>query len=213
MPRKGVGEHLKRGGVPSEVDPARSPACCATGTQGMGRGGRGMQGPQRTMGTRHRVLRGGKGGGRAFGQCPRRKAVGRGGQTGLAVGLEGDFIQERKLGRSQGCRTLGTRRERRQRGGRGVIGHGNGANGEDRGDRSRGGDQGRGSTTNQGRSGRSAPTSRRGQLEHEIQPWADLLAESLPLELGHGRGRQVEDLEHIGKKNTLQSLHRAELRG
>ena len=56
-------------------------------------------------------------------------------------------------------------------------------------------------------------TSRRGWLEHGIQPGADLLAESLPLELGQGRGRQVEDLEHIGKKNTLQLLHRAELRG
>ena len=62
-----------------------------------------MQGPQRTTGTRHRALRGGKGGGRAFGRRPRRKVVGRGGQTGLAVGLEGDFIQEQKLGRSWGC--------------------------------------------------------------------------------------------------------------
>ena len=59
----------------------------------------------------------------------------------------------------------------------------------------------------------STPTSRRGWLERGIQPGADLLAESLPLETGQGRGRQVEDLEHVGKENTLQSLHRAELRG
>ena len=81
----------------------------------------------------------------------------------------------------------------------------------DGGDRSRGGGRRGGSTANR-RSG-SMPTSRRGWLERRIQPGANLLAESLPLELGHGRGRRVEDLEHIGKENTLQSLHGAELRG
>ena len=98
------------------------------------------------------------------------------------------------------------RRGHGRRGGRGVTSHGKGADSKDRGDRSRGG-----STANH-RSG-SVLSSRRGRLECRIQPRADLLAKSLPLELGHGRGRQVEDLEHVGKKNTLQSLHRAELRG
>ena len=66
---------------------------------------------------------------------------------------------------------------------------------------------------NRGQSGGSTPTSRRGRLECGIQPGADLLTKSLPLETGQGRGRRVEDLEHIGKENPLQSLHRAELRG
>ena len=83
----------------------------------------------------------------------------------------------------------------------------------DRGDGSRGGNHRGGSTTNCSRGGRSTPTSRRGHLECGIQPGADLLAESLPLETGQGRGRQVEDLKHIGKEYPLQSLHRAELRG
>ena len=34
---KGMGKEPERGGVPSEVDPARGPACRVTGTQGTGR--------------------------------------------------------------------------------------------------------------------------------------------------------------------------------
>ena len=83
--------------------------------------------------------------------------------------------------------------------GRGVTGHGNGANGEDRGDRSRGGDHRGGLTANRRSTSGSAPASRRGQLERGIQPGADLLAKCLPLETGQGRGRRVEDLEHVGK--------------
>ena len=127
------------------------------------------------------------------------------------TGQEGFNIHTTRRGRSRGCRTLGTRRGHGRRGGRGVTGHGDRANGADRGDRSRGGGCRGGSTANH-RSG-STPTSRRGWLERGIQPGADLLAKSLPLELGQGRDRQVEDLEHVGKQNTLQSLHRAELRG
>ena len=52
-----------------------------------------------------------------------------------------------------------------------------------------------------------------GWLERGIQPGADLLAESLPLELGQGRVRQVEDLEHVGKEHPLQPLHGAKLGG
>ena len=81
----------------------------------------------------------------------------------------------------------------------------------DRGDRSRGGGH-RGVLTANHRSG-STPTSRRGWLERRIQPGADLLAKSLPLELGQGRDRRVEDLEHVGKENPLQPLHRAKLGG
>ena len=134
-----------------------------------------------------------------------------GGQTVLAEGLEGGCIQHTRRGRSRGCRTLGMRRGRGRRGGRGIAGHGNRANGKDRGDRSRGGDR-RGGLTANCRSS-STPTSRRGWLERRIQPGADLLAKSLPLELGQGRDRRVKDLEHVGKEDPLQSLHRAELGG
>ena len=48
-----MGEEPERGGVPSEVDPARGPARCVTGTQGTGR-----QEPLKTMGMGHRAWRG-----------------------------------------------------------------------------------------------------------------------------------------------------------
>ena len=209
-----MGESPEGGGVPGDVDPARSPTVGAACARGDGRRGGVRRGPQRATGTRRRALRGGKGGSRAFGRRPRgrEEAVRGRSQTTLAIRLEGDSIQEREFGRGRrGRRTLGTRRGRGRRGGRGVTGHGDRANGKDRGGRSRGGDRRGGSTANRG-SG-STPTSRRGWLERRIQPGADLLAECLPLELGQGRVRRVEDLEHVGKQNTLQSLHRAELRG
>ena len=200
-----MGVEPERGGVPSEVDPARGPACHVTETQGTGR-----QEPLKTIGTRPRALRGGKGGGRVFGRRPQDRGVRlRGGKA--ETGQEGFNVHTRRRGRSRGCQTLGIRQGRGQRGGRGVTGHSDRANSADRGDRSRGGGRKGGSTTNCRSS--STPTSRRGWLERRIQLGADLLAESLPLELGQGRDRQVEDLKHIGKENTLQSLHRAELRG
>ena len=158
---EGMGVSLERGGVPSEVDPARGPAHRVTGTQGTGRGGRRGREPWRTMGTRCRVLRGGKGGCRAFGWRLQGKGGGRG-QTMLAEGIKGSRIRHTRCRRSRGCQTLGTRQGRGQRGGRGVTGHGDRADGEDRGDRSRGGDHRGGSTANCSRGNGSMPTSRRG---------------------------------------------------
>ena len=148
--RKGMGESPERGGVPGDVDPASGPAVRATGTRGTGRRGGGKQRPRSTVGMRRRALRGGKGGGRAFGRRLRNRgeAMGRRGQTALTVGLEGDSIQERKVRRSRGCQTLGMRRGRGRRGGRGVTSHGDRADGEDRGDGSRGGGRRGGSTAN-----------------------------------------------------------------
>ena len=57
---KGMGESPKGRGIPSEVDLAQGPAVGAAGTCGGKRGGV-RRGPQRTTGTRCRVLRGGKG--------------------------------------------------------------------------------------------------------------------------------------------------------
>ena len=197
------------------MDPARGPARRVTGTQGRGRGVWNRREPPRTTGTGRRALGGGKGGSRVFGQHllgrgGRRRG---GGQTAEAEGLEGGHIRHSRHGRSQGCRTLGMGRGHGRRGGRGVTGHGNRANSEDRGDRSRGGGHRGGSTANHSSTHGSTPTSRRGRLKRRIQPRADLLAESLPLETGQGRGRQVEDLKHIGKEHPLQSPHGAELRG
>ena len=195
--RKGVGVRPKRGGVPGEVEPARGPARRVTGARGTGRGW-----SPRTTGTRRRALGGGKGEGRAFGRRPRGKG-GRRGQTTGVEGRERGGVRGTRRGRSRGCRTLGTRQGRGQRGGRGVTGHGDRANGANRGGRSRGRGRGGRSTTNHSQGDGSTPTSRRGRLERGIQPWADLLAESLPLELGQGRDRRVEDLEHVGKENPL----------
>ena len=61
---KGVGECPKGRGVPSEKDLARGPAVRVAGTRGGKRGrrrGGEKRGPQRTTGTGHRALRGGKG--------------------------------------------------------------------------------------------------------------------------------------------------------
>ena len=176
---EGMGEEPERGGVLCEVDPARGPARCVTGTQGTGR-----REPLQTTGMGHRALRGGKGGSRAFGQCPRKRGGrrSRGCDPRKILGGKGGGSQGTRCGSSRGCRTLGTRRGRGQRGGRGVTGHGDRADGADRADCSRGGGRRGGSTANH-RSG-STPTSRRGWLERGIQPGADLLAESLSLELG-----------------------------
>ena len=100
----------KGGGVPGEVEPARSPARCMTGTQGTVRGGRGRREPLRTTGTRHRALRGGKGRSRAFGQHLQKEVGGRG-QTMHAVGHKGSLIQGTRHRRSQGGQALGMRRE------------------------------------------------------------------------------------------------------
>ena len=186
---EGMGESLERRGVPSEVDLARGPAVGVAGTRGGKRGGV-RRGPQRTTGTRCRALRGGKGGGRAFGRRPRKRGEARRKEPHEKLGGKvGQILGTRQGRRQRGCRTLGTRQGRGRRGGRGVTSHGNGADGVDRGDRSRGGDHRGGSTTNRSSTDSSALTSRRGWLERGIQPRADLLAESLPLETGQGRGR------------------------
>ena len=74
---KGVGEEPERGGVPSEVDPARGPARRVTGTQGTGR--REPLRP-RAQGTGHR---GGKRGeaGRLYGA------------RGIGVGMKGEGVE------------------------------------------------------------------------------------------------------------------------
>ena len=105
-----MGEEPERGGVPSEVDPARGPARRATGTQGTGR-----REPLKTTGTRPRALRGRKGGSRAFGRHPRDKGGGRGprgggpgGRRRAETSQEGLNSRAVRRGRSRGCRTLGT---------------------------------------------------------------------------------------------------------
>ena len=96
---KSVGEEMERGGVPSEVDPARGPAHRVTGTQGAGR-----REPLQTTGMGHRALRGGKGGSRAF----VRRLRNRGGNKGRR-GRRGGHNRGTRRGRSRGCQTLGTR--------------------------------------------------------------------------------------------------------
>ena len=94
-----MGESPERRGSPSEVDLARGPAVRVAGTQGGKRGGV-QRGPLRTAGTRRRVLRGGKGGCRAFGRRLQERGEASGGATHEVFGERpGSWARGEKAGR------------------------------------------------------------------------------------------------------------------
>ena len=105
---EGVGESPERRESPGDVDLARGPAVGAAGAQGGRRGGA-RQGPQRTTGTRRRVLRGGKGGSGAFGRRPRKRGIGRVEETCEKLRGEAWILGTRRGSRQRVGRTLGTR--------------------------------------------------------------------------------------------------------